>query len=152
MKCRLISICLLAALCGIANHVQAQARNTDEQQLIQLERDVAKANVTKDAAVMRRILADDYVEVTSRGTSHTKAEALAGLQSNSFTSFDADNLKVRIYGDAAVVTGRSTYSGTFEGVNYTKRQVLFTDTFVKKDGRWQEVASHATLIAAQQQK
>ena len=102
MRSRLLAIWVLVVIGSITGQLQAQGRNTDEQQLMQLERDSAKAK--------------------------------------------------RIYGDTAVVTGRSTYSGLFEGVKYTNRQVLFTDIWVKKDGRWQEVASHATLIAAQQQK
>ena len=153
MKRSVILICLaFLALNGLTHRLLAQTRNADEQQLIQLERDLAKANVTKDVALARRVLADDYTGATSRGTTYTKAEAIAGMQRDNFASFDVDNMKLRIYGDAAVVTGRSTYSGTFEGAKYTNRQVIFTDTFVKRDGRWQQVATHASLIAAQQQQ
>ena len=59
-------------------------------------------------------------------------------------------MKVRIYGDAAVVTGIVTRTGAYKGVPFKDRQHLFTDTFVRRDGRWQCVASQGTLAAAQQ--
>lgn len=61
------------------------------------------------------------------------------------------NMKVRVYGDAAVVAGLVRRSGTIKGIAYKDRQVLFTDTYVRRDGRWQCVSSQGTLVAAQQQ-
>jgi len=61
-----------------------------------------------------------------------------------------DKIKVRVYGDAAVVTGHGVRAGTYNGVPFKDRQVFWTDTFIKKDGRWQCVASQGTLVAAQQ--
>ena len=106
----------------------------------------------KDAALLGRILADDYTGVTSRSNTETKADALAGLndKTSTITSCVDSNTKVRVYGDAAVVTGLATRSGTFKGAVFKDRQFLWTDTFIRKDGRWQCVASQSTLIAAQQ--
>jgi hypothetical protein len=58
------------------------------------------------------------------------------------------NVKARVYGNAAVVTGLATRSGTYKGAPFDQ-QHLWTDTFVMKDGRWQCVASQSTLIAVQ---
>jgi hypothetical protein len=58
------------------------------------------------------------------------------------------NVKARVYGNAAVVTGLATRSGTYKGATFDQ-QYLWTDTFVMKDGRWQCAASQSTLIAAQ---
>ena len=60
---------------------------------------------------------------------------------------DSD-VKVRLYGDTAVVTGLGTRSGTRSGVAFKDRKVRWTDTFVKRDGRWQCVASQGTIVAA----
>jgi ketosteroid isomerase-like protein len=130
----------------------AQKPGKAEQQVIQLERDWCTAVVKKDAALLGRILADDYTSVNSRGLTSTKAEELADLKIGqmSITACVDENLKVRIYGDAAVVTGQGTRSGTFKGVAFKDRKILYMDVFIKKDGRWQCVASQATVIAAQQ--
>jgi ketosteroid isomerase-like protein len=53
-----------------------------------------------------------------------------------------------VYGDAAVVTALATRSGTLRGATYKDRQVLYTDTFVRREGRWQCVASQSTVVAS----
>ena len=57
-------------------------------------------------------------------------------------SLASDNIVVRAFGDAAVVTGRTTAAAGGQTV-----VLRFTDVFVRRDGKWQAVASHATRIA-----
>jgi len=122
-----------------------------EQELIQIERDWCAAIVKKDTAVLSRILADDYMSVGSGGGTSTRASELANLKAaDPLSSCVNSNFKVRVYGDAAVISGLSTQSGTRKGVPFKDRQVLWTDTYIRKDGRWQCVAGQATLVAAQQ--
>lgn len=148
---RLAVFAVLTALLGFFSDTAfTQQQSRTEQEILQLERELADAILKKDAATFRRILADDYTGVSSRGTPLNKAEEVAALQTNSFTSFTWDNLRARFYGEAAVVTGRITYSGRFEGAQYTNRQVLCTNTYARREGRWQQAASHCTLVAAQQ--
>ncbi len=128
------------------------AQTKPEQELIQIERDWCAAQLKRDATILDRILADDYTGVGSRGTPETKAEAIAALKDKT-SSIDMcvdNNVKVRIYGDAAVVTGLGTRGGTNKGVAFKDRQFLWTDTFVRRNGRWQCVASQSTLVAGQQ--
>jgi ketosteroid isomerase-like protein len=138
----------MAVLAGCA----AAAAATPEEELRQLERDWCTASMTADAAGISKILADDYSGVTSRGIKQTKAEALADLKDpqSSVDSCGETDVKVRLYGDTAVVTGLGSRSGTAKGVAYTDRRILWTDTFVRKAGRWQCVASQGTLVASQQ--
>jgi ketosteroid isomerase-like protein len=58
-----------------------------------------------------------------------------------------DDVSVRVFGDAAVVTGRTHGVGEFSGTPYDV-VIRFTDTFVRRDGRWQAVASHASVLPA----
>ena len=84
---------------------------------------------------MGRILAEDYSGVTSLGAVESKAQALADLEDQSATvesCVDSD-VKVRLYGDTAVVTGLGNRSGTRSGVAFKDRKVRWTDTFVKRD-------------------
>jgi proline iminopeptidase len=126
--------------------VKAQERSTDEQQLIQLAHDWCKAYLQKDAALLDRILATDYTGRGSLGTTATKAEELAGVKASSLEACVNDNINVRVYGTAAVVTGRGTRSGVHNGVPFKNRQVLWTDTYIKRDSRWQCVASQGTIV------
>jgi hypothetical protein len=56
-----------------------------------------------------------------------------------------DDITVRLYGTTAVVRGRTVADGMFEGKPVSAR-IRFTDVFVKRDGRWQAVASQATKL------
>ena len=152
MRRAIASVVVLLGYLGTSTQIRGAQQSSAEQQLMQLERDWCTANVKKDVAVISRILADDYTGVGSRGTAQTKAETLADLndKTSGFTSCVDGNVKVRIYGEAAVVTGLGTRGGTYKGVPFKDRQFLWTDTFVRREGRWQCVASQATVVAAQQ--
>ena len=72
--------------------------------------------------------------------------ALVSDKANTVTSCVDSNLRVRIYDNAAVVTGLSIQSGTIRDTAFKDRQILFTETFVMKNGRWQDVAGQGTGI------
>ena len=151
MKRLLIGGALAVSVFGFSTGVSL-AQSKPEQELVQIERDWCTASVKRDSTILGRILADDYTGVGSRGAPETKSEALAALKdmTSSVDTCVDTNVKVRVYGDAAVVTGLATRGGTNKGVAFKDRQFLWTDTFVRRDGRWQCVASQSTVIAAQQ--
>jgi hypothetical protein len=60
-------------------------------------------------------------------------------------NLEIDDVKARVFGHSAVVTGRTHGVGEFEGFAYDV-VIRFTDTFVRREGRWQAVASHASLV------
>lgn len=105
--------------------------------LLQMERDWSQAGVRKDAKTMDRILADDWVSVDFHGKTINKAQAMAELKATAATgqSLELGDMKVRVFGDAAVVTGADR-SGKF----------AWMDLFMKRNGRWQAVASQSTKI------
>jgi ketosteroid isomerase-like protein len=149
---------VVVGVCGVALLLTSSARTgvaqqgTPEQQVMQLERDWCTAALKKDSAFLGHVLADDYAGVGSRGKKETKPEALADLsdKASTVTACVDTDVKVRVYGDAAVATGLGTRSGTYKGVAFKDRKFLWTDTFIRKDGRWQCVASQGTPIAAPQ--
>lgn len=117
------------------------------QELIKLENEWAEAWVRRDVAFFDRIEADDYTWSSPWGV-WTKAQDLEEVKSGDsvITSWVLADIKVRVYGDAAVVTGRATIKETHQGEDWS-RQERWTDTWVKRDGRWQCVAGHSSEIA-----
>jgi len=117
-------------------------------QLKALENAWSDAVLKHDAAALDAILDDSLVETNSVGTVSNKAKDLADLKAGEpkLESFSLDNMKVHVYGNAAVVTGRFALKGTDKGkdISGTGR---FTDTFVKRNGKWRCVASQAALIS-----
>jgi ketosteroid isomerase-like protein len=136
----------LFALTAWASQAVAQT-DRSEQELTKLEHDWAAATVARDVATLDRILADELVSTSADGKVETKAQLLANVRSpkNRLESFVVDDIKVLGFGDLAVVTGRATTKGLLPG--FPPGQMRFTDTFVKRDGRWQCIATQATPIA-----
>lgn len=147
------SIARLAALLGLAATVTlsieaaAQTANV-EQALLQLERDWEQANAKNDTAALERILAPEFVSTDSDGRLMTRADGLARRKAGAvkFTAFTQDDYKVHVAGDTAIVTGRSTIKGIRDGKDWTGQE-RWTDVFVRRNGRWQAVASHSSRIA-----
>jgi len=120
-----------------------------EQALMQLERDWTAAALNKDAAALDKILADDWVGQNPAGTA-TKTEALADLRSgdNKIESETMGDMKVRVFGDTAVVTGSDDEKSSYKGKD-TSGHYTWTDVFVKRHGRWQAAASQGTVVPQQ---
>jgi hypothetical protein len=111
-----------------------------------LENDSVKADLANDKAFYQKVLAEDWTGGDSDGVWYTKAETLKLMddtQHNKTTSEKLSDLKVRVYGNAAVATYKDTYDAMFKGEHRT-RTVISTDTFVKMGGEWKEVASQGT--------
>lgn len=145
---RLMCVGTVAVLVLVGMPGAATAQSKTEQELIQVEKDWCTASLKRDAALLSRILADDYLGVTSDGGTETRSAALASLKDMSAAldvCVDSD-FKIRIYGDAALVTATANRSGTEKGVAYKDRKSLYTDTFIRKNGRWQCVGSQSTRV------
>ena len=126
----------------------AQAKSGSvEQLLMQMERNWGEAIVQRNIAKIREIVAPDVLLTTPDGTAQSLDDDLAELQSGAFTAdlYDSFDMKVKLYGDCAVVTGRTNLKGKYKGEE-VQDQFRWTDTFVRRKGRWQIVASQATLV------
>ena len=136
------TVFVLTALIG-----SALAQDVREQ-LKKLEMDRAAAVVKGDTATLDKQTADDYVLISMNGRMTDKSQMLDGFKSgqSKLTSNDLSDLKVRVYGDAAVVTGKADVKGTLGGQDATG-QILFTRVYVKKGGRWQSVSFQQTRVS-----
>jgi Domain of unknown function (DUF4440) len=125
-----------------------------KRELMQLERDIGKANVARDYAFFDRVEADEFIFTDSGGAVTTKKEDLESVKApaspdSKLLSYDVDDLKVMLYDKTAVVCGRSTLKGINKGQEWTS-QSRFTDVFVWRDNRWQIVAGHSSRIRPSQ--
>ena len=119
-----------------------------QNELIKLENDWNNAIVKLNMVALNRVMADDWIYIDpDDGTIWTKAQTLASYKSGEvvFTSAVGDQWNVRVYGDAAVVLDRWTTKGQYKGKDVSG-QFRGTDTWIKKAGRWQCVASAAAKI------
>ena len=112
-----------------------------------VERDWAVLVVKRDTATMLSMGTDRCMFMDASGHANTFKQIVADVESGALTfeSMQIDDLKVRVYGDAAVVFGLETEKSTYKGED-TSGQYRFTDTFVKRNGRWLCAASHKTRL------
>ena len=118
-----------------------------KQEIMRIENERNRAVVDGDAAALDWLTAADYSFITLRGELRTKDEIVKGFKSGSF-HYDTrtiSDLTVRVYGDTAVVVGRSSQKGTENGKDYSG-DYRFTRVYVKQNGHWQTVALQTTLI------
>ena len=141
-----LAVCLLCPLLSAFGQNFAPASST-EQEIKTLEEERNRALLHGDAAALERMTSDDYTFITLRGELRTESEIVKGFQSGLFKydSRTISDLNVRVYGDTAIVTGRSTQKGSERGKDYSG-DYRFTRVYVKQNGRWLSVALQATLI------
>ena len=119
----------------------------DERELTQLVKDLNAAVVKRDFAFLERALHEDYAHHRPRGTVENRAQYLENRKARrvDFESLVPDEIKVRVFGDAAVVTGRSTAKGKDQNGTMDEQR-RWTRVLVRRDERWQFVHFHATPI------
>jgi ketosteroid isomerase-like protein len=129
-----------------------------EAELIKLAREWADAAKTKNGEAVKRILADNAVLVYPDGTTATKADEVRTIESGAISgeSFEMVEPKVTVIdADAAFISGRSVIKNAkYAAPNQRKPidisgEYRFLDVYVKRDGRWQVIASQATKILPQ---
>src|SRR5215213_1271304 len=123
------------------------ATRSEEDEIRRVEIEWGDAFERRDFATLDRMMADEHILTDPLGNVRGKAESLEALKTNEvlFESTKSDNVKVRINGDTAVVTGRSTFKGRYKGWSMAG-QYQYTDVLVKRSGSWQAVSSHITAV------
>jgi len=116
--------------------------------LTDAEHRLAMAWVEGDRGFIEATLADDWIVTDLTGRVLTKDEVLRetfGSNDREIVSMTIDEIHVRPFGAWAIVTGLTEAAGKYEG-QVMEVRLRFTDIFVVRDGRWQVVASQATLL------
>jgi len=124
------------------------AQTPAEQEVVQFERDACKAFIEPDVTALERVLTPDFTLTLSNGDVSTRVDEINELRSGRvhYDVFENYDMKARLYGDnIAVVLGKTRVKGTSDGKPFD-RVVQFTDTLIKRDGRWQLAAGHVSRL------
>jgi hypothetical protein len=140
----LYTVCLSLLATRPSGHLaQGRAATSD---LLRIARWRFEADFKADKAALDSLLADDLSYGRTSGVRHSKAEVMALVGAGGPYALDystPDSLVARVYGDAGVVTGLLKVKLTAQPAPYTLR---FTDTWLRRGGRWQLVAFQATRL------
>lgn len=118
-----------------------------EEELLKLEKEFAEMIVSNDLERLGRLVADDWIIIDPNGEIVERARFFEVIKSGSLTheTMESEDLRVRIYGDNAVVTAITRTKGKFMGQEFSTQERA-TDVFVKRDGRWHCVLTHLTRL------
>jgi len=130
------------------NRMNASA-DEDKKAVAALDTQYQAAVEKNDAASMDRILADDFILVTGKGKTFTKADLLKEARKGTVIYEHQSDTEqtVRVWGDTAVVTAKLWEKGTQDGkpFDYT---LWFSDTYVRSPTGWRYVFGQASLPLA----
>lgn len=128
----------------------AFAATDDEATILDLERQLSVASAKGDIATLDRIMADGYISIEAVGKVETKAEGMGEIKSGNWVTEaeEPTQMKVRLYGNVAIVTGHLSVRDKRNG-KPGHHEIVFTDVWVKKRGRWQVVNYQGTLMPSQ---
>lgn len=125
-----------------------QPEDADATVIHELETQLSAAVVKADAVFFDGILAEDFTHSSHAGRFRDKKQWMADLRREGakYTSFKTEDAAVRLYGDTAIVTGRSLPNGTNSRGQAITGQYRYLRVWARRGGRWQAVAFQGTRI------
>ena len=145
-----IVVLLIAAPLSFAQTKSSEATSTSpfEREIIELEHERLKAFARDDKATFERLVTDDLTMTHSSGEVANKAELMAVMRPSTperpLPALSTEDVKVRVYGDAAVMTGRLVETARDGRRVFVLR---FTNTYIRQKGRWRMSAGQLTTLS-----
>jgi ketosteroid isomerase-like protein len=143
---------LLALSCWFAAPARAGFPHHDggrgaHKEIEKLELEWRDALLTNNISTIDNLLADDYLGISANGTLETKADVLAMRRSGrvTITELELSDVKIRIYGDTAVVTSRVDLAGK-SGDRDIGGHFRYTRVYNYRGGEWKIVSFEASRI------
>jgi ketosteroid isomerase-like protein len=141
----------LSAFAFLALMMPTMGRADDadsEKQVASLSKQFREADLKGDTEAMDALLSDDWVVIEPDGNLVSKAQNARNFKDGSvaFEAMDPSEVKVRVYGDAAVVTSRVHVKLKVKGEK-VDTHVRVTEVYVRQGGKWQCVSTQVTSIA-----
>ena len=156
MKPRFVIVMLVVLALAVPALMLAQdSKGEKEKQVLAAVEELRQANLkggAEAATMLDKLLADDFMLITAPGKVFTKAETQNAWKTGAqhSTAYDLSDIKIRIYGRTAVVTGllKSTSAGLLARSNTLQAgQVRWTRVFAERGGMWKCVLYQLTTIA-----
>ncbi len=148
LSCAVLAVVISAALAVTTNSYAQTPHDADVRELERLETVWNEAHERGDADVLEKLWADDMEVAVPKMPVLTKADALKFARSGrmKFLSYRTSDIRVRVYDNAAVVTGRLQRTRSMNGQEISD-DWRFTKTYVREAGQWRVVSFHASEAA-----
>ena len=144
----LIAIAWLWCSGGIAQTIAAE-NDGDVAALTRLSDDWDKAIVRKDEKAIAANMADDFRMIDGYGNVSAKQAFVADIVDPklSIDPYSVEEFDVRVYGDTALLSGRTHMTGRHDGKPF-ESNYRYIDIYVRRAGTWKIVSVQITKLAA----
>ncbi len=142
-----LNILIYVLILGISAVGQsARPSKTSESVLVTIH-ELCKAFETGDTERLRKNMTEDFTLTSSTGVITSLVDEINDLKTGKakYAVFKNVDMKPRLYGNTAVVTGKTIVKGEYDKEAF-EAEFQFTDTLIWKDGRWWMVSSHASRL------
>jgi ketosteroid isomerase-like protein len=121
-----------------------------EEELLKVEKGFVDAIAKNDLEAIERFVTDDWIIINADGGIIDRERFLGVIKSGALTHemMESEGIRVRVYGDSAVVSALTRSKGKFMGQEFTTHE-RSTDVFVKRDGQWRCVLTQLTASTKQ---
>lgn len=135
-------LCLLASS---AVSLRAQEKS-DAAAVRALEMKWTESYKQRNIEILSSLLSEDFVITVEDGSVYSKAGYITHSADSAVhvSVAELSDLKVRMHGDTAVVTGAYHEKGESGGKSYDYRDRL-TNVWMKSGGKWQVISSHYSV-------
>lgn len=136
-----------APFLALALFVAAVAVADDGEQIRRLDREIGVATWTGDTVWFEENLAEDYMLITPNGVTKNKRDVIRELATPGIKMepYEPTEVHVRMFNDAAIVTGRMLQRFTLANIRYAN-DLRYTDVYVKRKGKWSLVTAHVSAV------
>ena len=125
--------------------------DTTDRAIEQAYKDYVQAWKVKDIAALERLMSDDYMAVNFEGKVSDKSNEIATAKADAdWISMTVDEIHTRAFGNTAIATGLISAQGKKPDGNNFNAKVRFLAALVKRDNRWQLVATQSSSFKAPQ--
>jgi ketosteroid isomerase-like protein len=146
----LMMIGLITGHSTTTNHQEGNNENNSRakllRELVKISQEIYDAAIKQDKDVIKYYFADSYLETDTQGELHDKKWNLENFWPKDVkVSHEIKDAQIRDYGDTAVLYYKWIVDSDSEG-RKEHSELRVTDVFLKRDGKWQIIASHRTMI------
>jgi len=139
------AVLVLLAFAALAVQAADTGRDQDVAALTLLSNDWDKAIWLKDEKAIAGNMAEDFRQIDGYGNLETKKSFVAGIIDPKLTikPYTVEEFDVRLYGDTALLSGRTHMTGTYDGKTF-ESNYRYIDIYVRRGGAWKIVSVQVT--------
>lgn len=134
-----ITLMILSISCVQQRKTVAETETPEQvlQELKKLQISLVAAVQRKDTEALARLWAEEYLGTGPNGRVVTRDDLMAAVKGGAIEldTLDIDDLRIRLFGDVAVLTGHATVKATVDGEDFSG-SYRGTGVYLKRDGRW----------------